>query len=102
MGPTGGTWVQQGAAYATGPHIIHFVRLLGLSLFFALGALRALGSGPLMLFWVGWAVVKMVPVLLLLLVFNRYEGVHGLGRATMLAAAATGYCICLSADACPT
>lgn len=55
-----------------------------------------------MLFWVGWAVVKMVPVLLLLLVFNRYEGVHGLGRAMMLAAAATGYCICLSADACPT
>ena len=44
-----------------------------------------------MLFWVGWAVVKMVPVLLLQLVFNRYEGVHGLGRATMLAAAASGY-----------
>lgn len=73
------------------PYIIHFIRLLGLSLFFVLGAMLRLGGGPEVFFLSIWSVIKTIPVLMLLLVFNRYEGTHGLGRVMMLVAAALGF-----------
>ncbi len=73
------------------PYLLHFLRLLGISVFFVLGAMLRLGGGPEALFLSLWWVIKTVPVLMLLMVFNRYGGAHGLGRVMMLAAAVLGF-----------
>ena len=73
------------------PCLFSFFRLLGLSIFFVFGAMLRLAGGPEALFLSLWWVIKTMPAIMLLLVFNRYEGTHGLGRVMMLVAAALGF-----------
>jgi hypothetical protein len=73
------------------PYPLHFLRVLGISVFFVFGAMLRLGGGPEALVLSLWWVIKTVPVLMLLMIFNRYGGVHGLGRVMMLVAAALGF-----------